>query len=47
MKATNKQYDFNSSLSRIDEILDASNDSFKESDSIVNRENLIQVSQVP
>lgn len=40
MKATNKQYDFNSSLSRIDEILDASNDSFKESDSIVNRENL-------
>lgn len=40
MKATNKQYDFNSSLSRIDEILDASNDSFKESDSIVNREKL-------
>lgn len=40
MKATNKQYNFNSSLSRIDEILDASNDSFKESDSIVNRENL-------
>lgn len=40
MKATNKQYDFNSSLSRIDEILDASNDSSKESDSIVNRENL-------
>lgn len=40
MKATNKQYDFNSSLSRIDEILDASNDSFKESDSIVNRERL-------
>lgn len=37
---SNKQYDFNSSLSRIDEILDASNDSFKESDSIVNRENL-------
>ena len=40
MKATNKQYDFNLSLSRIDEILDASNDSFKESDSIVNREKL-------
>lgn len=40
MEATKKQYNFNSSLSRIDEILDASNDSFKESDSIVNRENL-------
>lgn len=40
MKATNKQYDFNSSLSRIDDILDASNDSFVESDSIVDRERL-------
>lgn len=40
MKATNKQYNFNSSLSRIDEILDASNDSFEESDSIVDREKL-------
>lgn len=40
MEATNKQYDFNSSLSRIDEILDASNDSFEESDSIVDREKL-------
>lgn len=40
MKATNKQYDFNSSLSRIDDILDASNDSFVESDSIVDREKL-------
>lgn len=35
MKATKNQYNFNSSLSRIDEILDASNDSFEESDSIV------------
>lgn len=40
MKATNKQYDFNKSLSRIDEILDASNDSFEESDSTVDREKL-------
>lgn len=40
MKATKKQYNFNSSLSRIDEILDASNDSFEESDSIVDREKL-------
>lgn len=40
MKATNKEYNFISSLSRIDEILDASNDSFEESDSIVDREKL-------
>lgn len=40
MKATKKQYNFNSSLFRIDEILDASNDSFEESDSIVDREKL-------
>lgn len=40
MKATNKQYNFDSSLSRIDEILDASNDTFEESDSIVDREKL-------
>lgn len=40
MKATNKEYNFTSSLSRIDEILDASNDSFEESDSIVDREKL-------
>lgn len=40
MKATNKQFNFDSSLSRIDEILDASNDSFVESDSIVDRERL-------
>ena len=40
MKATNKQFNFDSSLSRIDEILDASNDSFVESDSVVDRERL-------
>lgn len=40
MEATNKQYDFNSSLSRIDEILNASNDSFEESDRIVDRKKL-------
>ena len=40
MIATNRKYDFASSLSRIDEILDASNDSFEESDSIVGREKL-------
>ena len=38
MKAT--KYDLNSSVSRIDEILDASNDAFVESDSIVDREKL-------
>ena len=40
MKATNYKYDLNSSVSRIDEILDASNDAFVESDSIVDREKL-------
>lgn len=40
MKATNYKYDLNSSVSRIDEILDASNDAFEESDSIVDREKL-------
>lgn len=40
MKATNNKYDLVSSISRIDEILDASNDSFEESDSIVDREKL-------
>ena len=40
MKATNYKYDSNSSVSRIDEILDASNDAFVESDSIVDREKL-------
>lgn len=40
MKATNYKYDLNSSVSRIDEILDASNDEFVESDSIVDREKL-------
>lgn len=40
MKATNKEYNFASSLSRIDGILDASNDSFEESDRIVDREKL-------
>lgn len=40
MKATNYKYDLDSSVSRIDEILDASNDEFVESDSIVDREKL-------
>lgn len=40
MKATNYKYDLDSSISRIDEILDASNDAFVESDSIVDREKL-------
>lgn len=40
MEATNKNYDLEASLSRIDEILDASNDSFEESDSIVDRKKL-------
>lgn len=40
MKATNYKYDLDSSVSRIDEILDASNDAFVESDSIVDREKL-------
>ena len=40
MEATNYKYDLNSSISRIDEILNASNDSFEESDSIVDREKL-------
>ena len=40
MEATNKKYDFDASLSRMDEILDASNDSFEESDSIVDRNKL-------
>ena len=40
MESTNKNYDFDASLTRIDEILDASNDSFEESDSIVDRSKL-------
>lgn len=40
MESTNKNYDFGASLTRIDEILDASNDSFEESDSIVDRSKL-------
>lgn len=40
MEASNKKYDFECSLSRIDEILNASNDSFEESDSIVDRAKL-------
>lgn len=40
MKATNYKYDLDSSVSRIDEILDASNDEFVESDCIVDREKL-------
>lgn len=40
MESTNKIYDFDASLTRIDEILDASNDSFEESDSIVDRSKL-------
>lgn len=40
MKATNYKYDLDSSVSRIDEILDTSNDAFVESDSIVDREKL-------
>ena len=40
MESTNKNYDLDTSLARIDEILDASNDSFEESDSIVDRSKL-------
>ena len=40
MKATNKEYDLDSSLIRIDEILNASNDAFEESDTIVKRDRL-------
>lgn len=40
MESTNKNYDIDASLTRIDEILDASNDSFEESDSIVDRSKL-------
>lgn len=40
MESTNKNYDFDASLTRIDEILDASNDSFEESESIVDRSKL-------
>lgn len=40
MESTNKNYDLDTSLARIDEILDAPNDSFEESDSIVDRSKL-------
>lgn len=40
MKATNSIYNFNDSLERIDEILNASNTSFEDTDSIPNREKL-------
>lgn len=40
MESTNKNYDLDTSLARIDDILDASNDSFEESDSIVDRSKL-------
>lgn len=40
MEASNFKYNFESSLSRIDEILNAPNDSFEESDSIVDRAKL-------
>lgn len=40
MESKNIDYDFNASLVRIDEILDAPNDSFQESDTIVDRSKL-------
>lgn len=40
MEATNIKYDFDSSLKRIDEILDAENKSFDEKDNIPSRETL-------
>lgn len=40
MKANNSEYNFEKSRKRIDEILDASNDSFEETDSIPSRDRL-------
>lgn len=40
MEASNFKYNFESSLSRIDDILNAPNDSYEESDSIVDRAKL-------
>lgn len=40
MEASNIKYNFDSSLSRIDDILNAPNDSFEESDGIVDRAKL-------
>ncbi|KKQ79463.1 MAG: hypothetical protein UT03_C0053G0008 [Candidatus Moranbacteria bacterium GW2011_GWD2_38_7] len=40
MKSTNSSYDFNESLKRIDEIINASNDSFEEPENFPSRDKL-------